>query len=415
MRCWSAAVGLVTFVVALGCGMPVLSEEGQLIAGIQDFGNVLTCPGTPPPVLVGAEVAFKVSCHADCPAEHDAMACFSTDLDPAEGPPGTYRYRFDHVGPAVWRFDAVPCAANAAGYRPVDDRFVFDVVGPDDVVGRAGEPEVFAETLLSAGPRRSFPADWRQPEGEPWQVVIDRPVGFAPVLVTDRGLPVGAPYAAPRFTIEQARGRPAEMAMSERGTVLVIPKEVGAEATVWFSHPAVPDDRWPLATVVGVAEDTVASLEVVAAYAPTGTHGVPLAARAVARDASGDLVWGAPISWSIEGEGLALEREAGGVGVDHVPTDYANIGVEEVAQTAGSHRGRITASLGGLTAATELTWTVAEGAPPWPDWQAPLWYCPKATQRGAIPAAPVLMGLLSLVVCGGIVWWFAVPHPVRPV
>src|SRR5262249_32646196 len=109
-------------------------------------------------------------------------------------------------------------------------------------------------------------------------------------------------------------GPEASVGAAVPGWVTITP-DVGTEAEVRVSAAG---QSWLAGTVQGVALD-VGSIELVAAYVADGDENVPLAARAVVRDSSGGLLYGAPVQWKVVTGALAVEPG----GADLPGRDYA--------------------------------------------------------------------------------------------
>jgi hypothetical protein len=336
-----------------GCVAQVISEQDQLVIQTGDL-KIIEAGGETAPVLEGTETCPLLLCLGDCPQQADALECFSVVAGEGMEIVGSC-WQFPAPGPARVDFLTQPCAANDEGYSPVDDGLSFQIVSAAEVEARTTDLEALVAAFLSPGPHGAFPDDWGQPEGEPWQIVEGQLFRLMPMLM------LGGQEVA--WTLEQGGGSAVSAAgatplLSYAPRELSVIVEEGAEAEIFFE---VAEHSWPLAQVVGVSSDSPASLELVAAYfVDPETGGTePVGARAVVRDAQGQLVWGSPIVWTLQQGVLAV-----GEPFVTVPSaDYLLLDDNCVppSQNAGTHTALLSASVDGLTATIELEWTVPEG------------------------------------------------------
>jgi MYXO-CTERM domain-containing protein len=341
------------------------TQNGELRIVAQDV-STLGVGAVPAPMLLGTKTCPAYEClGVDCPPTHEeALACF--DRVPGGGvtfEPYGGCWEFDALGPATWSFVRTDCAAGAAGYRPSDDLVTFEVVGPAEVMVT---PYLLERAGFLPAEGEAFPADWLPATGEPWRLVVGQPFLFRPDLVL-AGAPatrVGYSLGAVSATAAEADRPP--VVTANDGLVEVTYVDPGDPADILVQLAGVEQT---LVSVEPVDGAEAASLEVVPTFLEQFDGSLtPTGARAVVRDATGELMFGAPVEWSLDEGLLAVGRgpEVGLPGADYVVLLDACVPPE---QNAGDHCAIVRASLGGLTATGELRWT-APPRPEEPDWAA---------------------------------------------
>lgn len=337
----------------VACVAPMPTERGQLAVEAPDL-KTLGTSALPAPMLAGTRTCPTVSCREDCPTLSDPLACFDSAGTGSVRVLGSC-WRFDVPGTGAVSWSTVPCAANGEGYAPDDDRLGFEVLAASDVTAAPLDLERLAEAELDPGPAGAFPTTWAHPPGAVWSLVSGSRFVFVPILAAPDGREVGWTLLDAVVEVVPIAGAPPATALLAGHLAVEI--ESGSTADLRFG---VGTDRWPLATVSGVPVDAVRSLEVVVAYAvDPNVDTVPFAARAVARDASGNLVWGAPVTWSLDEGLLAL----GGLPIELPGPDYVVVAdaCTPPSENEGSHTAVLRATLGDLTDTVALAWDVSPG------------------------------------------------------
>jgi hypothetical protein len=248
----------------------------------------------------------------------------------------------------------------------LSDRIRFEILHPEEVRARPLELELVVEQALAVGAPGLPP---RQPEGEPWRVVETGWFRFFPRLYNpDTDLDVG--FELDELTVATEPESLLVESGEAYGTLLLADGLEGSVRAIYQDEDERHSGEYPLADVVGVAEDEVVSLEVFPVYLPEGYLREPIGARAVARDADGNLLWGAPVRWSLDEGDLAygtLDQLL--PGPDYVLLDDDCLPPEQ----GGARRAVLRASLGAHTATATLRWRTPV-LPPDPGW-VPNVYC----------------------------------------
>jgi hypothetical protein len=161
------------------------------------------------------------------------------------------------------------------------------------------------------------------------------------------------------------------------------------------------DNTWVAGQFEGVAAQ-IASIEVVQAYAANDGERIPFAARAVARDADGGLVYGLPVAWKVTEGALAIEP-----GADPLPgLDYALLrdACDPPPEDGAENRtATIEARYGSVSGSASLRWEVRVPAEP-PDPFQPDAFCQRASPLGCgcgasgpVPAAWLVIAVLAAI------------------
>ncbi|MDC0717389.1 DUF4185 domain-containing protein [Nannocystis bainbridge] len=401
-RVWLMASCAVVFTA---CDPPeMISERGDFRLSVDDLdlrGDYLadTYWEAPYLVLTGTRICPQLACDA-CP---DAATCDDAGVH-ASGPVTADGGCFVAAAPGevVWTVDAT---CGAPGQPP--DRVTMRVVDPAEVEARAApwlDGMVMRHAVRDNPIVTTFGADWLESLPRELKLVAGQQLEVG-VNLFERGTRhVVARQSEPaEVTWTTTRGRPPITYPSEH---LAIVTFEGTEAEATFNFAG---HSWPLARITGVAADTVTSLELAGAYlvledsdAPLiGRTSVPFGARAVARDAGDDLVFGLPVTWSVAGGDIAYIPEL--TQPEQIVLADDCVAPEE---REGPRELVLRGSLGDMSASLEFSWagtrevTPLNFVPVDSDWQPPA-TCLAAEGcgcRSTEPGAPalLLLGLLGL-------------------
>ncbi len=357
----------------LGCEPTLRTDGGQLeilapdtIVGacdsIRDRG----------PVLVGTRICPHLQCGRDvpgCEIDDDVRlepelvrACF----EPAAVGPGSIDddgcLVMEDVGDVTWQWDVRACEAAERGYAPASDALTLPAVAIADVTARLDSPgDAFALRALDPGPAERFPEDAGIVPGGTVQVLANADVPLAVVLDhPEHDRAVAWNPSAWTAEVTTPDGDPIDVRFDGAG-LLMVNVEAGVEADVAIARD---DVRLPAGRVRGVAEADLASLEVVAGYAPGDDegdhHGPPIGARAIFRTADGAPVYGVPVEWEVVEGAFPVWRGAEPAwGPDYVALmDEDGLGCYEPPEKkARTFHGRLVATHGDFEAEVELAWT----------------------------------------------------------
>jgi hypothetical protein len=298
-------------VALAGCYAGFDSEEGQLRLVPDD--DVFTEPylGLFPqnnPLLEGTRLCLEVTCSPldpTCPVELELGDCFQQSVEGGTllGPGCALA---DAAGTLTWRFvpDLAGCGGESLAYAPVADQLTFQVVPPAEVTAALYQwAEAAAESSLAPEVGASFPTDWTVGEGEPFQVVVGGSLRL-PIVLTHPDYSGAVVYdtTAVEVRVVDVAGT-AAVESPEPGWLQVVPSPgyVGEVEVTIGGTPQLAGQ------VVGVPP-AVASLELVPAFAVSDGQRLPVAARAVARDASGALLRGGRVDGARWGAGGGAGR-----------------------------------------------------------------------------------------------------------
>ncbi len=238
----------------------------------------------------------------------------------------------------------------------VPDRIRLEVVPPIDLRAKIEWPlESVAQRGLHPGPRGAFPSDWITPPGEPLRLVPDREVGFAIVVTDSEGRPIAWDPSQGELLAMSSGGATRSVGVDPDVGSWPIASEVGSVTRFALARPMVAQ---PVIEVV--AAEAPASIEIVAAYETSREFsdpawGNPIGARAVVRDAHGNVVVGAPVEWDLVEGQLALTHEWGPLS----PPEYVDLhdGCVPKPTEAEPRRAVLRARLDELEDTLELEWT----------------------------------------------------------
>jgi uncharacterized protein (TIGR03382 family) len=366
---------LATWVLWGGCVTGFESEQAQLHLDPTD--TVFLAPfaelvpnGTP--LLAGAELCVALACSdadATCPRSIDIGACFDQTVDGGSLPSEDCATA-DTAGTFVWHFDPVAdvaaCGADPATYVPVPDAVTFEVVEASDVTPVLFQwaEDAAGEVLISAD-GSGFPSDWTVADDEVFQVV-DGGTLRLPIVFThnDDGQHVAWDTTQVDVVVVTTSGTEPTVTVPSPGW-LTFTAASGGTSEIQVTDGA---ETWVAGTVVGVDSD-VSSLEIVVAYSDfDDDEHTPYAARAVLRDATGALVYGAPVVWTVTDGDLVVDPEGvGDEGDGELPgPDYAMLGDVCTAPPADAPETRtatLEATFGGVTDSVTFTWMAPVGDP----------------------------------------------------
>jgi MYXO-CTERM domain-containing protein len=353
---------LLAFFVA-ACSTPSFeTDSGQLAISDEEVIDLVADDGGPSPFLEGTGLCPTVACTADgCPEdEDDVLACYTQSFAGAVTVGDCLT--FDEPGVVDWTFTPQSCPANEAGYLPAADHVAIDVLAEDAVEGRLAMPleESVEAEEGSADVRVLRPDDWRFADGDTWQLAAEEPFLLSPRL---RTLADGAPVAWRDGLMHGGVGVDVTNGDSAGTARVVLNKGQTADLTLDVGGHSVP-----VGEATGVPVSSIKSLEIAVVYLEQpGGLSFPYYARAVARDADGKLVLGAPIHWKLHGLLVTPGPDGGLPGADYVAlTDQC----ADPGTTFGEQRARLTASVGLVSTSTELVWNPRPEAAPTEGWVA---------------------------------------------
>lgn len=304
------------------------------------------------PLLVGSRWCPEISSSAERRAK-----CFAGGVDGPAQLDGEC-IELTGAGSVTWRFDRIACD-DPAIFLPEQVR--LRAVAADEVEGRL-VPYLDAmgrRYLVGDFPESISPAD----DATLIKLAADQPVRFAVnLLAGDRRVAWDGERAT--LAVETLAGEPPTVALAERATIS-LQAPAGSEAALSL---VVGPSRVALGRIRGVGLDELAELEVVVAYfEEPEVPRQPQAARAVARDREGDLVYGARAEWEV----LAGSFPFAPVSLfgERANFDYTTLsdferdpGESNVCYPTHDlklrhYTGRIAAHVGGLSAEAELAWS----------------------------------------------------------
>ena len=373
-------------------------------------------------LLVGTRWCPRFECADEFCEAADARfrsACYATSV---EGPGEAAGACIDITGSGelLWRFVPSPCDVEGT-HLPEQVRLRGAAL--DEVRGRlVSYLDAEGKDYLFSG-TGAFPAELFPPaDAELLKVAADQPVHMAINLWAGERR-VAWSVEDMWLAVEVLRGETPHINLDERGTVLLqVP--AGTEAALTL---VTGPTRVSLGRVRGVPLDTLAQLEVVVAYGPFPQENsrVPVAARAVARDGEGDLVYGAKAEWEVLAGSFPFTPVffyAEGTNRDYTLLIDAAADDDEQSYWcfpmpvtgARSYTGRITADVAGLHAEVDLAWTyqapssevggIFEDAlnkqRPGPNCEGPGFDEPGACECTSDPRGAPPLALLTLVALG---------------
>jgi len=353
----------------LACGTPSFeTDSGQVEVADPETVDLVAKDGGPSPLLAGTTLCPDLSAGTETPeGDYDRLACFAQSF---EGPivVNGECLTFDTPGVVDWTFTAQTCPGNEFGYTPVDDHVAIEVVAAGTVSGglpmRLEDSVEAAEAEAAAGGEGSGvtvdrPEVWRVADGERVRIVARSAYDLEPRLTTAEGVPVAWKDGALTSADDNATILEVEQPVVGRFRVLT---EAGAASALTLEAGGA---AIPVGEVEGVPVSDVASLEIALVRLEGDGLSMPVAARAVTKDADGAVILGAPVAWRFAPMLLTPGPGSGLPGADYVTFTDA---CADPGTTFGEQRGRLTASLGLLSDSVEVVWTPRLDAAPSEGW-----------------------------------------------
>ncbi len=323
------------------------SEQGQFHITVDDVvTDVVGGVSSRGPVLVGTALCGEPRAQAGSLA-----ACFEPGAAGAASLNDEGCLVIDGPGEAAWTFTAQTCAVPTPDGSPwIDDEVVFTGVSLSSVTASLDHwPERLITEAEQAAPETvdgEVPTDWVPAPGEPLQVV--------------EGAAFTLPLALRHADFEDAVAwDPAAMTVRV-GDQELEPVAPGRFAFGEHAGPLTAEidgQSFALGQIELVPSSAVASLELVTSNVDNDTTSQPLAARAIARDADGALVFGAPIAWDLARGQVALEPGGTLPGEDYT---WVRDACEDGA--VGKRGATVRARLGELTATAAMRWDLGDEA-----------------------------------------------------
>lgn len=320
--------------------------------------------GGPSPFLAGTELCPNIDAEGDSgvPDDYDALDCFAQTFEGPVAVAGECLV-FESPGVVDWTFTAQVCPSNDFGYAPMDDHVAIEVVAAADVEGYlAMQLEDAAESAEGQeGLTIIRPANWQVEEGATWRIVEGQSFDLAPRLRT-RGEGVAVAWSG---GLLQSDGAATVLALEEVGAYRVV-AAAGDTSSLTLE---VGGESLPVGQVESVPKSIVASVEIALAKMelPESGTSLPYAARAVLRDAAGEIVLGAPVDWRFTPQLLTPGPGNGLPGADYVVFSDK---CADPAKTFGEQRAKLTASVGSASDSMEIVWTPRTEADPQEGWVA---------------------------------------------
>lgn len=335
----------------------VLTEEDSLQLSVEPlFYSYVEGPASGSRVLQGSQACISIS-RFQALDTNDWDACYAI-TKAGEVSSDEACVMLDQLGEMVVEYTPLDdCPIEELASEAVPDRYRLEVVPPDGLRARL---EWWREELslrsLHAGPG-SFPADSVPAIDQPLRLVPDVTVLFPLVLVDAMDGHVAYDHARARV-LEERAGASRELAPFVDDTDQ-FPLRIGAgeRSTITL---ALPSGEVPVVEVIATPVETAASLEIVVAYDP-GTEpsrwAAPQGARAIVRDAEGQVIYGAPVEWTlVEGHLVAAPWAD-----SEVPSAPEYLAIEDSCVpppiAPETRHAIVRAQLGELVDEVELEWT----------------------------------------------------------
>lgn len=357
-------------------GVQGLDDETRLVAE----GAVL-CPDTITDLQTNATVTSCYEVQPDGAWEADG-AC-SAAVAP---------------GPAVLTLVPQDCVISGASFTATEDTLTVEVVPTEELHARLRWLEEVANEpglgLVTPVPTDTVPAD-----GDPLRVAAGGSMLLDPELrrAAD-GVVVAWSTAGMSASVDGA------------GVVIAPPPDDDSDIGVAVSAGATATVRWTLADgspwplVDIVADEGPFTLEsVYVAVIEAEGYSQPLGARAVVRGAAGEVVFGAPVSWSSDILQLTQGTPDGLPSSDYAGTSDS---CRDPSALSGEQHATLTATLGDQQVSVDVAWTPEPGdGSPWApgaDCAAdtgapgPDTSCGCATGSGDLAGGVGLLGALAL-------------------
>ncbi len=278
------------------------------------------------------------------------------------------------AGEVQWLLEPVACDVGLAeGEEPVSDRVVFTVADGEAVTARVLQwMEEYALDEHSFEPPGALSEDDLLQPGETLYVLADRPVRlYAQLWDADNEQAVAWRTEEGQVSYAVSGGYASVVSDLTYG---ISPSDgwIGLELTEGARVDLGVEVRGQFyggATVEGVSESALASLELVAVYdhwadEELGIEMVgPHAARAVFRDEQGRQIFGVPVRWSVTGGQLAVESGGRPQEDLYLGPDYASLGdsCSHPRRLEGERSATLHAAYGDLDDKVKLSWEYSEG------------------------------------------------------
>ncbi|HJN72374.1 MAG TPA: hypothetical protein QGF58_00455 [Myxococcota bacterium] len=331
------------------------------------------------PVEVGSELCPEINC-VGCGESSTAIDdCW--ELSTAGLTETDDCYGFDTLGNASMTWTAVECDTITDAEDDVLNFVVVDGLGPRlefPYAEAALQSNEDTEAGLRHHEQDAFPEDVLP--GDHLLILDGSAIRTQVVLEHDElGLAAFNP-SAHELTVEGGT-----VLEQERNNVLF---SADGEGSILF-------DSEEIGTFATLSPEMVVSLEIHAGIFADEDSESPLAARAIARDADGNQVFGVPVEWSIEdGTSIAVAPVLDQEGDESSQTVFLS---DACIEPDGSERtSLLVARWEDLEASAELTWQSAEADPDWEAGEDCLEVETTGCSGGctAGPAAPGLAALL---------------------
>lgn len=271
-------------------------------------------------------------------------------------------FTVDGPGEVRWTLTARACPANDLGWAPTDDALSVTGVAATDVTRAylTGPLEEALDELVAGGMASAeVPAGWLPEEGEPWRILEGATVTAAARLGTAEG---GVAWQGSDARLSIGSAAPAEGLVTGDGSVVLAAPDAPADVVLELAG-----GTFPLGGIERASAEDAVALEVVPVYL-LGDAGssLPYGARAVVWDAAGAPLFGAPVTWTVDGD-LAT----GGTGFT-TGTEYVAIAdCLAPSDGVGPRTATLTATWNGLSASAPLSWTQRDAPEEDGDWTIP--------------------------------------------
>ncbi len=314
-------------------GAQDLRDETRLVAA----GTPL-CPDTITDVATGVTVTACYSVEPDS-AWQIADACYTALT----------------AGPAVLGLTAQACTVNDAAYTAVSDTLTVEVV-PEDAVHAglvwleevANDPSI---TLVSPVPTDTVPAD-----GAPIHVAAGATMLLAPELRRTSDNVVVGWTASGAAGSADGSGVSASPSQNDDSDIQIV-VAAGADATV--SWTLASGASWPVAEVVADGGPYTLDRVYAGVLEDEDGYSAPIGARAVVKNAAGDIVFGATITWTSDVLDLAPGVAGGMPSSDYVGTSDD---CRDPNTVSGEQHAWLTATMDdGQSSTIDVVWTPRPG------------------------------------------------------
>lgn len=335
---------------ATGC-VPSLHSDSEVVnvsfPGAHDIENRLVVPGA---VLCPRDLT-------DIATDASVEACYTLGGDPSVWNDTNGCLTPVVAGSVALVLTGVPCTIAGVDFTAVDDTLTLEALGAADVYASIQWLEEQAQVpdlgLVEPIPSDTYPAD-----GAPLRVASGGSMLLTPELrrVAD-GLLVGWSDGQLSATVEGSSVVVTTPLDDDGvGGTVQIDVAAGADAVVRIGMDGA--GTWPLTPVVADAGPYTIDTVYVAVIAGDDGMSQPLGARAVVRNAAGDIVFGAPVTWSSD-----LLPVTTGIAAGLPSSDYASVSDEcrDPNTVSGEQHATVTATLDGQAVSAELVWTPAPG------------------------------------------------------